>query len=426
MNIGPFDLELVNVTHSIPESNAVAIRTPAGTAFHTGDWKLDPTPLIGAPTDEARIREIGAEGVDALICDSTNAFRGGVSPSEADVAETLTELIASAKQRVAVTTFASNVARMRSVITAADAAERSVVIVGRAMHRVTQIARETGYLDEKIPLLSEDEYNDLPADRVVALCTGSQGEPRGAMARIARNEHPRVKFASGDRVIFSSRPIPGNDKAIITVQNNLADLGVEIITDAEALIHVSGHPRREELLQMYDWTRPRAAVPMHGEPRHLHEHAALARGQGVAEVVPARNGSLVRLAPGPAEIVDHVPVGRLHRDGLLYVDAEADSIRERRKLSFVGSASLVVRLSADGDLLAPPEVNLFGLPPEEETGVDLEEVARKAAVGALDGIPRPRRRDEGKTREAIRRGVRAGLGRVWGKRPLCAIFIVRD
>ena len=257
LTLGPFDVEFINVAHSIPESNALAIRTPAGTVLHTGDWKIDPTPLIGAPTDQAKLTALGEEGVLALIGDSTNAVRDGRSPSESDVARTLAELIRTAPARVAVTTFASHVGRIRAVADAARAAGREVILVGRAMERVAQVARETGYLDGVADFRGVETYGYLPPDKVLALCTGSQGEPRAALARIAEDEHPEVTLARGDRVIFSSRAIPGNEKAVARVINGLVTQGVEVITDRDHLVHVSGHPRRAELLDMIGWVKPR-------------------------------------------------------------------------------------------------------------------------------------------------------------------------
>ena len=423
LEIGPFDVELVTVAHSIPEPNAVVIRTPAGTIVHSGDWKLDRDPIVGPPTDAARLQEIGAEGVGALVCDSTNALRDGVSPSEADVAHVLAGIIARAERRVAVTTFASNVARLRSVIAAARAADRHVVIVGRAMHRILQVARETGYLDEGTELLGEEDYGYLPRDKVVALCTGSQGESRAALARIATDEHPHVTLSSGDMVIFSSRTIPGNGKDVARVQNDLADIGVEIITDADAPVHVSGHPRRGELEQMYEWIRPEALIPMHGEPLHLHAHAEFARACGIPRALPARNGTMIRLLPGPAEIVDEAPAGRLYRDGRLLVQADAGPVRERRKLSFVGAVTVALALTRKGEVVADPQVALFGVPLETAGGRPFAELARDAALGALDGIPRPRRKDPELVREAVRRAVRAEVGAAWGKKPLCAVMV---
>src|SRR3954463_14322186 len=279
--LGPFDIELVSMAHSIPESNALIIRTPLGPVLHTGDWKLDPTPVIGPPTDEAKLRALGDEGCLALIGDSTNAVRDGRSPSETDVAKTLRELIGAAKGRIAVTTFASNVARMRAVAEAAAAASREVVVVGRAMDRVAQVARETGYLDGINEFRGTDVYGHLPPDKVVALCTGSQGEPRAALSRIAEDQHPDVTFSKGDTVIFSSRTIPGNEKAVGRVINGLVRQGIEVITDRTHLVHVSGHPRIAEMEDMYGWVRPQVAVPVHGEALHLAEHARLARRLGV-------------------------------------------------------------------------------------------------------------------------------------------------
>lgn len=422
-SIGPFDIELVNVAHSIPEPNAVVIRTPLGTVLHTGDWKIDPHPITDPPTDEARLRALGDEGVGALICDSTNAFRDGVSASEADVARSLAKLVAEAPYRVAVTAFASNVARLRSVMEAAYASGREVVVVGRAMRRILQVARDTGYLPSDYRFLSDETFAALPRARVLALCTGSQGEPRGAMARIAQNDHPRVSFAAGDWAIFSARTIPGNEKAVTRVQNNLADIGVHVITDAEALVHVSGHPRRGELAQMYQWTRPQAAIPMHGEARHLLEQARLAREAGIPRVIEAQNGCMVRLLPGPAEIVDEVPVGRLYKDGRLVLAREDDAIARRRKLSFAGAVVVSLVLTGRGELAADPAVSLLGLPIADASATPFEDIVRDAALTALEGIPRPRRKDTAMTGEAVRRSVRAAVGHAWGKRPVCTVTV---
>lgn len=421
--IGPFDVELISMSHSIPEPSAIAIRTPLGIALHTGDWKLDINPLTSAPTDEARLRAIGDEGVTALICDSTNAVRGGVSPSEADVRVTLDRLIREARQRVAVTTFASNVARIASVAKAAQAAGRELVVVGRAMYRVIEAAQETGYLDPDLAFVEEGAFEKLPPDRLVALCTGSQGEARAAMARIALDEHPNVSLDPGDRVIFSSRTIPGNEKAVARVQNGLADLGIEVITDSDAPVHVSGHPRRGELEELYRWLRPKIAIPMHGEGRHLEAHARLAEGLGVSQVLRVRNGDMVRLAPDPATIIDEVPVGRLYRDGAIITRADDGQVRERRKLSFAGSVSVSVVLSDKGAMLADPEVALQGLPACDMAGTPLETIVRDAVMGTIQSIPRPRRKDQALVSEAVRRGVRAAVNQAWGKKPICSVLL---
>jgi ribonuclease J len=422
--LGPFAIDFINVAHSIPESNALAIRTPAGTVLHTGDWKIDPTPIIGGPTDTAKLTALGDEGVVALIGDSTNALRDGRSPSESEVAKTLGDLIRTAPRRVAVTTFASHVARLRAVAEAARAAEREVVVVGRAMERVVQVARETGYLDGIQEFRGVESYGYLPPDKVVALCTGSQGEPRAALARIAEDQHPDIALSPGDRVIFSSRPIPGNEKAIARIINGLVEQGIEVITDRTHLVHVSGHPRREELLDMIRWVRPQILIPAHGEPLHLAEHAALARRAGVPLVLLCRNGDLVRLAPGPAEVVDQLPSGRLYKDGSLIVAADTRTIAARRRLAFSGMVSVAVAMNDKGALVAYPEVEVIGLPERDASGTPLVEVARRAVEEAFEGLPKPRRRDPQDVAESLRRAVRAAIAERWGKKPICHVHVL--
>lgn len=422
--LGPFAVDFINVAHSIPESNALAIRTPAGTVLHTGDWKIDPTPLIGAPTDQDRLVALGDEGVLALVGDSTNAVREGRSPSETDVAKTLAELIRTAPARVAVTTFASHVGRIRAVADAARAADREVVVVGRAMERVTQVARETGYLDGVQDFRDAKSYGYLPPDKVLALCTGSQGEPRSALARIAEDQHPEVTLAKGDRVIFSSRAIPGNEKAVARTINGLVAQGVEVITDRNHLVHVSGHPRRAELLEMIAWVRPKILIPAHGEALHLAEHAALARRAGVPHVVVCRNGDLVRLAPHGAEIIDEIPSGRVYKDGALLVDAAARTVAARRRLSFAGIVTVALALSEKGTLVADPEVELFGIPETDAAGLSMAEIARDAVEDAFASLPKPRRRDSDVVAEAVRRAVRAAVGERWNKRPICHVHVL--
>jgi len=424
LTLGPFTVDFINVAHSIPESNALAIRTPAGIVLHTGDWKIDPTPLLGAPTDAARLSALGDEGVLALIGDSTNAVREGHSPSESDVAKTLAELIRSAPARVAVTTFASHVGRLRAVADAARAADREVVLVGRAMERVTQVARETGYLDGVQDFRSADSYGYLPPDKVLALCTGSQGEPRAALSRIARDEHPEVTLSRGDRVIFSSRAIPGNEKAVGEVINGLVTQGIEVITDRSHLVHVSGHPRREELRQMIGWVRPQILIPAHGEALHLNEHAELARRAGVPQVLVCRNGDLVRLAPGKAAIVGQVPSGRLYKDGSLLVNAESRTIGARRRLSFAGIVSVALALEDKGVLAADPEVELVGLPETDAAGASMTDIARDAVEDAFESMPKSRRRDPDAVAEAVRRAVRGAIAQRWNKKPICHVHVL--
>ena len=424
VQLGPFDVEFINVAHSIPESNALAIRTPAGTVLHTGDWKIDPAPLIGAPTDQAKLTALGEEGVLALVGDSTNAVRDGRSPSESDVARTLAELIRTAPARVAVTTFASHVGRIRAVADAARAAGREVVLVGRAMERVAQVARETGYLDGVQDFRGADAYGYLPPDKVLALCTGSQGEPRAALARIAENEHPEVALARGDRVIFSSRTIPGNEKAVSGVINGLVTQGVEVITDRDHLVHVSGHPRRAELIDLIGWVRPRILIPAHGEALHLAEHAKLARQAGVPHVLVCRDGDLVRLAPEGAEIIDELPTGRLYKDGALLLDAEARTVAARRRLSFAGVVSVALALSEKGALAADPEIELIGIPETDAGGRPMADIARDAVEETFETLPKPRRGDPDGVAEAVRRAVRSAIAERWNKKPICHVHVL--
>jgi ribonuclease J len=424
VSLGQFTIDFINVAHSIPESNALAIRTPLGIVVHTGDWKIDLTPLLGAPTDQGRLTALGDEGVLALVGDSTNAVRDGRSPSEAEVARTLAELIRTAPARVAVTTFASHVGRIRAVADAARAAEREVVVVGRAMERVVQVARETGYLDGVQDFRDAQAYDYLPPDKVLALCTGSQGEPRAALARIAQDEHPEVTLMRGDRVIFSARTIPGNEIAVSRVINGLVTQGVEVITDRDYLVHVSGHPRRAELLDMIGWVRPKILIPAHGEALHLAEHAKLARGAGVPQVLVCRNGDLVQLAPGPAAIVDEVPSGRLYKDGSLLIDAESRTVAARRRLSFAGIVSVALAVSEAGALVADPEIELVGVPETDAGGRSMTEITREAVEETFATLPKPRRRDPDEVAEAIRRAVRSAIAERWKKKPICHVHVL--
>jgi len=423
-DVGPFGVEMISVAHSIPESNALAIRTPLGVVLHTGDWKLDPTPQVGPPTDTGRLAALGAEGVAAMVCDSTNALRVGRSPSEADVAASLADLIKKARRRVVVTIFASNVARIRAVAEATRASGRTLIVAGRAMHRMIEVAKETGYLPESFRYEDQNRISDFHAHEVVALCTGSQGEPRAALARIAADEHPAISLDKGDLVIFSSRTIPGNERGVGEIQNRLVDLGCELITDTDALVHVTGHPRREELREIYALVKPRIAVPMHGEARHLAEHAKLARTAGVKEVLSMRNGDLARLMPGPAEITDDAPVGRIFRDGRLLIPSEDGPVRQRRALAFAGV--IAIALAHTGRSMSPEaDVMLDGVPLADADGEPMLEIVRGAIEGTLASIPRDRQKDVEMVREAVRRSVRAAVDQAWGKRPIVKVLVTR-
>jgi len=424
IDLGPFAVEFIPVAHSIPESHALAIHTAAGIVLHTGDWKIDPTPIIGVPTDERRLRELGEEGVLALVGDSTNAVREGRSPSEIEVAATLAKLVQSARGRVAVTTFASNVARIRAVADAARAAGREVVIVGRAMERVVQVARETGHLDGVQNFRGADYYGHFPPDKVLALCTGSQGEPRAALARIANDDHPQVTLNKGDTVIFSSRTIPGNEKPVGAIINGLVSQGIEVITDRTHLVHVSGHPRRDELRDLISWVRPQVLIPAHGEALHLSEHAKLARAAGVPKVLTCKNGDMVRLGPGDAAIVDQVPAGRIYKDGNLLEESKSRAVVERRKMAFSGCAVVAIALTDKGELADDPDLDLAGIPEKNAAGELLDDVVFDAVMSTIETLPRARRRDPDAVAESVRRAVRSTLAEHWGKKPLCFVHVL--
>jgi ribonuclease J len=424
IEIGPFGVEFIPVAHSIPESHALAIHTAAGIVVHTGDWKIDPTPIIGPPTDERRFRELGDEGVLALIGDSTNAVRDGRSPSEIEVARTIAELVKAAKGRVAVTTFASNVGRLRAVADAAREAGREVVVVGRAMARVVQVARETGHMDGVQDFRSAEVYGHLPADKVLALCTGSQGEPRAALARIARDDHPEVTLNGGDTVIFSSRTIPGNEKAVGAIINGLVAQGIKVITDRTRLVHVSGHPRCDELRDMISWVRPHLLIPVHGEALHLSEHAQLARASGVPKVLICKNGDLVRLGPGDPGIIDELPSGRLYKDGVILEDSKSRAVVERRRMAFAGCVFVAIAVTDKGELVEDPEVDLVGIPEKNMAGEILDDIVFETVVSTVKELPRTRRRDPDAMAESVRRAVRAAVAEEWGKKPLCYIHVL--
>jgi ribonuclease J len=424
VDVGPFNVEFIPVAHSIPESHALAIHTEVGTVLHTGDWKLDPTPIIGAPTDERRLRELGDAGLLALIGDSTNAVREGRSPSESEVAKTIAELVKGAKGRVAVTTFASNVARIRAVAEAAREADREVVVVGRAMDRVVQVARETGYLDGVQNFRSTELYGHFPPDKVLALCTGSQGEPRAALSRIANDDHPQVTLNRGDSVIFSSRTIPGNEKAVGAVINGLVEQGIEIITDRTQLVHVSGHPRRDELRDMIAWTRPQLLIPVHGEALHLNEHARLARACGVPKVITCRNGDLIKIGPGEPGIIGEVPAGRFYKDGTIVEDAKSRAVVERRKMAFAGCIFVAIAVTEKGELADEPEVDLVGIPEKNMAGEEIDDIVYDTVVSTFEGLPRARRRDPDAMAESVRRAVRAVVNEQWGKKPICLVHVL--
>ena len=421
MTIGPFDLRFLRMAHSIPESQALVIRTPAGVVLHTGDWKFDADPLVGPRTDEAALKALGDEGVLAVICDSTNAMVDGHSGSEADVRRSMAELIAGLSGRVAVTCFASNVARVESIALAARAAGRSVAMVGRSLRNLNAAARECGYLKGIPPFLGEDAVADIPDDNLLILITGSQGEPRSALARVAMDSHPRVELGEGDTVVFSSRMIPGNERAIGMVQDNLARRGVRLMTDADHMVHVSGHPARDELRRLYALVRPRFSIPVHGEWRHLSAHAALAQEAGVTPIL-MEDGDILSLAPGRPEVVDSAPVGRLAVDGNRLVPLQGGVMGARRRMLFNGVAIASLAVDEAGRLRGSPRLSAPGLfePDDLETAAITAEFAT-----AIADLPAPLRRDDAALVEAAKAALRKALGRRLQKRPMVDVHLMR-
>jgi ribonuclease J len=427
VRLGPFDIELITLTHSIPEPNGLAIRTPLGAVLHTGDWKIDPDPLLGGLTDQEAIRRLGDEGVLAMVCDSTNVFIDGEAGSEAEVRKVLCELIPTLNGKVAAACFASNVARMDSIIRAAEAASRRVCLVGRSMIRMAAAARSVGLMAGLAPFADEREAANLPAHRVLYLCTGSQGEPRAALARIADGAHPHVRLGQGDACVFSSRIIPGNEVPIRNLQNKLADRGVRLFTERDHPgLHVSGHPCRDELKRMYQWARPRIAIPTHGERRHLIEHVNLARDMQVAEAIAPRNGEMVRLAPGRAEVIDEVSSGRLYVDAGLVTPEHGEALKARRHASVNGVLTVALAFDRRGRIAAGPDVRAVGLPcdadyPIEEATNDLADEARSAIHGLSDD----ERDDDHAVQQALSRALKRAAFRIWERRPVVEATVLR-
>lgn len=426
---GPFEVTYVTLTHSIPEPNALAIRTPAGVILHTGDWKIDPNPQIGSTTDIEGLTALGDEGVLAMVCDSTNVFEDGEAGSEETVRQGLIELIAEQKQAVAVTTFASNVARVKSVIDAANRAGRSVCLVGRSMHRVTAAAKAVGILPARLDFVDEAEAGYLPPENILYLCTGSQGEANAALSRIARGDHRHVALRDGDTVIFSSRLIPGNESSVYSLQNALAEQGIRVIHPrmVPQTIHVSGHPCRDELRRMYQWVRPRIAVPVHGERRHILEHASFAKSLQVPETVTPRNGSLIRLAPGEAEILDEVPAGRLFLDGSRLVPEGAQGLIERKRLHNSGIIFATVSLDQAGRIVDGPVVVVKGLSETDGRGAEESlEILDDVAEAALAGLSKKDRNDDEAIERVLGRALRKACDINFGLKPMIEVVVLRS
>jgi len=421
IDIGVFNIEFITLTHSIPEPNALAIKTPLGTIVHTGDWKIDPMPLIGDVTNESRLMELGKEGVLAMVCDSTNVFTEGVSGSEQAVRDELIKQIAKyPNDRVTIACFASNVARIETAALAAKHHGRKVALIGRSLHRMVQAAEYAGYLKNVPAFISDEEAMKLPPEKVLFIMTGSQGEPRSALARIAANQHPVVRMDADDIVFFSSRIIPGNEKGIGLLQNNLVKGGAQVITANEEDIHVSGHPARDELKKMYKWVRPRIAIPVHGEARHLLEHARLAKSQGIKEVVIPENGSLIQIEASHSRIIDNVQSGRWALDGNRMIPVISPVLKDRNKISLQGI--IVASLMADkfGQLLKDPSFTILGVTePGKETEMLTNDLLRVISNTLLSDF----KNNEARL-EALRLIIRQTVNQRFGKKPIVEVHLV--
>ena len=423
-HVGAFACRFVHMTHSIPESSMLILDTPHGRVLHTGDWKLDPAPQLGEPGQIEVLQELGKDGVLAMVADSTNITNPGTSGSEAEVLESLVKLIGQQPQRVVLTTFASNVARLQTAMTAATQAGRQVALIGRSMRRMVAAARDCGYLRDMPPLVDERDVMDLPRRRVLLLCTGSQAEPRAALARIASGAHPKIRLEAADTAIFSSKIIPGNERIIYDLHNLLVKQGVTVITEDDHFVHVSGHPSRDEVAQLYRWVKPRIVVPVHGELRHLKEHVAFALAHGAEHAILASDGDLVRLAPGIPEIVGEVPVGRHAFEDGDFLAVDAERYRQRRKLANAGTVFVSLVLDSFGSVLAAPKVASVG-------SVELDDDPRarqalaEALVDEMERLSDKEVADDGRVEEAARAAVRRQLKLGRERRPVIQVQIVR-
>ena len=423
---GDFSVSFFPMTHSIPETSALVIDTPLGRIFHTADFKIDDSPAFGDPMDRDAMRKMAEEGVLAIACDSTNVFEPGFAGTEDTIKQPLRDVIAGSKGKVAATTFASNVARLKTLAEAARDSGRAVVVAGRAMQRMIEAAVQTGIMTDFPETITEDEARDIPDDHLFYLVTGSQGESRAAMARIAGDSHPSVHLKAGDTAIFSSKTIPGNETEVSRIYNLLAERGIRVVDDSMADIHVSGHAPRGELEEVYSLLKPKYAIPMHGERRHLHEHAVMAPSWGAEAAFVVPNGSMLQIAPGEPKIVDDVDTGRLYADGNQLIGAMDGVVRSRRKMGMNGHIAVSVILDDNGDLVVESDARVTGAPEESKdwTG-EIEGVIAEAVDGAIEKLKAKDRRDDDKVEEAIRRAARSTASRLWGKKPETVVMLTR-
>ena len=420
-----FNVEFVTLTHSILEPNGLIIKTPMGTILHTGDWKCDPNPLIGDSINEKRLKEIGNEGVVAMICDSTNVFNPGRAGSENDVRNSLLKIMRNINKRIIVTSFASNVARMETIFYCAEKTGREISLVGRSMNRIFKAARQCGYLNKVKEPIDPRDAKKIPREKIVLLCTGSQGEPNGAMMRITSDIHPDIAIEKEDTVIFSSKIIPGNEKKLFKMHNQLVKNGIEVISEENEFVHVSGHPNREDLKDMYNWIKPRSVIPVHGEHRHMAEHINFAKEMQVPYPLQVENGDVVKIPKnGKPEIVDKAPTGRMYLDGSVSIGEDSKSIKERKNLSFNGLLEITIIVNEKGNV-KKPFISLIGLPVSEESKMDFQmdlehEIYKICKTFSVDN-PKQKKNLEEKIKSNCRKIIKNRIG----KRPFTNINLIR-
>ena len=424
IKLGPFEIDFVTLTHSILEPNGLSITTPEGVILHTGDWKVDPNPLIGNKVDEKKLRSIGEKGVIAMVCDSTNVFSPGRAGSEKDVRESLLKIISNQKKRVLVTSFASNVARMESIFYIAKQTKRNISLVGRSMHRIYKAAKQCGYLKNVVEPVDPRDANKISKDRIIFLCTGSQGEPMGALNRIANDTHPDVNIESGDTVIFSSKIIPGNEKKLYALQNSIVKRDIEVITEENAFVHVSGHANREDLKDMYQWVKPRCVIPVHGEHRHIKEHISFAKEMQIPFNLKIENGNIIKISRDKKpEIIDQAPTGKIYLDGNVAVSLDSSSIKERKNISVNGLLEITLIISSNGKV-KKPVVSFRGIPEEEISETfkfDLEdEITKTCNSFSLNNF-----KQEKNLIDTIKQNCRKIIKEKTGKRPFTNVNIAR-
>ncbi len=424
VKLGPFEIDFITLTHSILEPNGLCISTPAGVILHTGDWKIDRGPLIGNDINEKKLKELGSKDIVAMICDSTNIFSEGRAGSEADVRKSLLNIMEGKKKRIIVTSFASNVARMETVFYCAKKTNRNISLVGRSMHRIYKAARQCGYLQNLIEPLDPREAKKISRDKIIYLCTGSQGEPMGAMTRIVNDIHPDVYLESGDTVIFSSKIIPGNEKKLYQLQNLITKNNVEIITEENAFVHVSGHPNRDDLKDMYSWVKPKCIIPVHGEHRHMKEHIAFAKEMKIPQSVLIENGDIVRIAPGNIpSIIDKAPAGKIYLDGSVAVYEDSQSIKERKNLALNGYLEVTLIVSNNGKI-KKPVISYRGIPETESSEnliFDMEdEISNICRTFSLES-----KKQEKNLIDSVKQNCRRIVREKTGKKPYTNINIAR-